>query len=91
MKNKFKLEIESILDNLGYPKIEANIQIPKKIEHGHLTTNVAMIIAKQTKTNPLEIAKKIIESLDKQKKYKKIELAGPGFINATINRVYYYI
>ena len=85
MKNKFKLQIDSIIDDLGYPKININVQIPKKIEHGHLTTNVAMVIAKQAKINPLEIAKKIIELLNTQKIYKKIEIAGPGFINATIN------
>ena len=49
MKNKLKLEIKSILDDLNYPKIDVNVQIPKKIDHGHLTTNIAMIIAKQLK------------------------------------------
>ena len=47
MKNKLKTHIQSILEQLNYPKIDINVQTPKQIEHGDLTTNIAMIIAKK--------------------------------------------
>ena len=47
MKNKLKTHIQSILEQLNYPKTDINVQTPKQIEHGDLTTNIAMIIAKK--------------------------------------------
>ena len=85
MKNKLKIHIQSILDKLNYPRIDINVQTPKQIEHGDLTTNIAMIIAKKIGENPLVIAKKIISHLERCNDYKKISLAGPGFINIKIN------
>ena len=52
MKNKLKIHIQSILEQLNYSKIDINVQTPKQIEHGDLTTNIAMIIAKKIKKIP---------------------------------------
>ena len=85
MKNKLKIHIQKILEALDYPEIDINIQTPKQAEHGDLTTNIAMIIAKKIKKNPLEIAAKIISYLEKYDDYENINIAGPGFINIKIN------
>ena len=53
MKNNFKIIIESILNKLDYPNINVNVQIPKDIDHGDLTTNIAMVLSKQLKMNPI--------------------------------------
>ena len=85
MKNKLKIHIQKILEALDYPEIDINVQTPKQAEHGDLTTNIAMIIAKKIKQNPLEIAAKIISYLEKYDEYQNINIAGPGFINIKIN------
>ena len=85
MKNKLKIHIQKILEALEYPEIDINVQTPKQAEHGDLTTNIAMIIAKKIKQNPLEIAAKIISYLEKYDEYQNINIAGPGFINIKIN------
>ena len=85
MKNKLKIHIQSILKQLNYPEIDINVQTPKQIEHGDLTTNIAMIIAKKNNENPRIVAEKIISHLQEYSEYEKIDIAGPGFINIKIN------
>ena len=84
MKNNFKIIIESILNELDYPNTTVNVQIPKNIDHGDLTTNIAMVLSKQLKMNPIEIANKIILHLIKYSDYTNIDIAGPGFINVKV-------
>ena len=86
MKNKLKINIIKILEELNYPIVDINVQTPKQLEHGDLTTNVAMVLANKLKKNPQEIAKEIIKKLNLINEYKKIEIAGPGFINIKINK-----
>ena len=85
MKNKLKTHIQSILEQLNYSEIDINVQTPKQIEHGDLTTNIAMIIAKQINENPIIVAKKIISHLENCNEYENINIAGPGFINIKIS------
>ena len=58
------------------------------MEHGDLTTNIAMILSKKTNKNPLDIAQDIIKLLkDKYADdYKELNIAGPGFINVKLNQ-----
>jgi arginyl-tRNA synthetase len=53
----------------------------KDKSHGDYATNVALMLAKQAKTSPLELAKIIINQLEDVNFIKKTEIAGPGFIN----------
>lgn len=48
---------------------------------GDYSTNIAMILAKQTNQNPKQIAEVLIKVLIADKIFQKIEIAGPGFIN----------
>jgi len=62
---------------------EIKVESSKEKNYGDYSTNIAIIIAKQIKKNPLEVAE-IIKSKVKSQKSKvlsKIEKAGPGFIN----------
>lgn len=88
MNNNFKKHINYVLDELKYPLLDINIQIPKQISHGDLTTNIAMLLAKELKLNPIEIANNIIKILKKHysEYYQNISTAGPGFINVKLNK-----
>ena len=57
------------------------LEQPKLIEHGDFSSNIALQITKELSLNPREIAKKIISNLECNEIIKKIEIAGPGFIN----------
>ncbi len=73
-------EKNGILD-VSSPKFE--VEIPANRSHGDLSTNIAMVLAKSFKMPPRKIAEEILEFLksDNQSVFKKLEIAGPGFIN----------
>lgn len=76
--------IEAI-ERMGFvfPPIEISITVPKKREFGDFSTNIALVLGREIKKNPREVAELIIENINKERKnlFKKIEIAGPGFIN----------
>ena len=57
-----------------------------KSQFGDYQANGAMGAAKQMKTNPKELAQKILDKLDLDDIAKKVEIAGPGFINISLNK-----
>jgi len=59
----------------------ANIAISTRPEFGDFQANGAMAAAKKLKTNPRELAQKIIENLNLSEIADNMEIAGPGFIN----------
>ena len=52
-----------------------------KVQFGDYQANGVMGVAKQLKTNPRELANKVLEHLDLSDLAEKVEIAGPGFIN----------
>ena len=85
MKNIIKKNINNALESLNLPIVEYNLQIPKNKENGDLSTNIAFILSKHTKKNPMQTASTIVEELNKSNVFKEINIANPGFINFTIN------
>ena len=52
--------------------------------HGDFASNIALLVAKQAKKNPREIAQLIVEQFPDIPEVAKLEIAGPGFINFTL-------
>ena len=62
----------------------ALLEIPRSAEHGDLSANVAMQLAKPLRSAPRKIAEELIGKLDLDPDLiNKVEIAGPGFINFT--------
>src|SRR5688572_5797608 len=61
--------------------IEIHIERPKNPEHGDLSSNVAMQLARQLKRNPREIAQKLIEAAGSSPAIESLTIAGAGFLN----------
>jgi len=57
-------------------------------EFGDFQANGAMAAAKQMKTNPRELAGRIIDTLDLDDMASRVEIAGPGFINIHLSDDY---
>ena len=57
------------------------VEVPNNPENGDYSTNAAMVVAKENKTAPKKLAEKLVKELRKNKFYKSVEIAGPGFIN----------
>ncbi|MBI1806683.1 MAG: arginine--tRNA ligase [Ignavibacteria bacterium] len=62
--------------------ITPTFEKPRSTAHGDLTTNIAMVAAKQAGTNPRQFAQQIVEKLQIDATLvDRVEIAGPGFIN----------
>ncbi|NLK49619.1 MAG: arginine--tRNA ligase, partial [Candidatus Cloacimonetes bacterium] len=60
---------------------EYTVEVPNNPDFGDFSTNAAMVLAKENKMAPKALAEALIKGLKKNKFYKKLEIAGPGFIN----------
>ena len=58
---------------------------PRNREHGDWASNAAMKFAKPLGTNPRQLAEQITAELVKLPEVAAAEIAGPGFINVTLN------
>ena len=55
---------------------------PRVPEHGDLTTNIAMVLAKRCNKNPRQLAQDIVSHLEVDRDLvDNVDVAGPGFIN----------
>lgn len=57
------------------------IEKPKKDEFGDFATNAAMLLTKEEGKPPRQIAELIAKEIRQSENIKKVEVAGPGFIN----------
>src|SRR6476620_2890076 len=60
------------------------VEPPRDASHGDMATNAAMVLAKDAKAKPRELADKIAEKLRSDNLIASVDVAGPGFINLTL-------
>ena len=62
-----------------------SVEPPRDPSHGDVTTNAAMVLARQAKEPPRDLARKIVEKLAGDADLETVEIAGPGFINMRLS------
>jgi arginyl-tRNA synthetase len=60
------------------------VEPPRDAAHGDMATNAAMVLAKEARAKPRELAEKIAEKLRRDDLIASVDIAGPGFINLTL-------
>jgi arginyl-tRNA synthetase len=60
------------------------VEPPRDASHGDMATNAAMVLAKEAKTKPRDLAEAIAARLRADALIEKVDVAGPGFINLTL-------
>jgi arginyl-tRNA synthetase len=60
------------------------VEPPRDASHGDMATNAAMVLAKDAKAKPRDLAEKIAEKLRADELIASVDVAGPGFINLTL-------
>lgn len=92
LKKTFKIVIKAAYPDLKFEENLIDVTYATQKNFGHYQLNSAMKMVKFCKTNPREIAKNIIDALQKSPEYeaifKKAEIAGPGFINLHLKDSY---
>ena len=63
------------------------VEPPRDPSHGDMATNAAMVLAKEAKAKPRDLAEAIAERLRADELVAKVDVAGPGFINLTLHPV----
>jgi len=67
---------------LGAPVADVLLERPKDTAHGDVATNLALALAKTLKEKPRDVAGKLVAALQLPPGFvRKVEIAGPGFIN----------
>ena len=87
--NQFKIDIDVIVDELsvdgalpgGLDTAAVTVEPPRDSNHGDLASNVALVLAKQAKRKPRDIAELIAGRLADHEAVESVDIAGPGFIN----------
>jgi len=77
-----------VKDNNILNKITA--EPPKDDSHGDIATNIALLSSKFLKKNPKEIAIDIVAIIIKNKFINEAKIAGPGFINLSLDKAIFY-
>src|ERR1700752_5249597 len=60
------------------------VEPPRDASHGDMATNAAMVLAKDAKAKPRELAELIASRLRRDELVAQVDVAGPGFINLTL-------
>jgi arginyl-tRNA synthetase len=60
------------------------VEPPRDPSHGDMATNAAMVLAKEAKTKPRDLAEQIAAKLRADNLIASVDVAGPGFINLTL-------
>ncbi len=68
----------------GIDLSRVTVEPPRDPAHGDMATNVAMVLAKDAGKKPRELADAFAAKLRADPLVAKVEIAGPGFINLTL-------
>jgi len=60
------------------------VEPPRDASHGDMATNAAMVLAREAKAKPRDLADRIAQRLRADPLVEKVDVAGPGFINLTL-------
>ncbi len=75
--------LSSLRDALGVPQAAETVTVERSRDarHGDFATNIALRLAKAARSNPRELAQRIIAALPPSPLVLRTEIAGAGFIN----------
>ncbi|HIE78976.1 MAG TPA: arginine--tRNA ligase [Candidatus Thioglobus sp.] len=75
--------LESLKENGVIEELPGSIRIDhsKDKSQGDFACNIALVLSKQAKCTPRNLAEKIVSNLTVSDKVDRVEIAGPGFIN----------
>ena len=88
VKEKIAKSLQTIVKDMGVELESVVVQEPTDITHGDLSSNIAMQLSKSLKSNPMDIASKIVSAFPKDEDIERVEVAKPGFINFFFSDTY---
>jgi len=94
----FSERVKTALQGLGLETADGSplnlskvtVESPRDPAHGDLSTNAAMVLAKQIGSKPRDLAERLAEALRTDADITEVEVAGPGFINLRLAPAVYH-
>lgn len=80
-KEILKSELKKVIASLGAENDKFTVGRPADEKFGDYATNVAMLLTKELKKGPLDIAKEIAHKFPKLEFIERVEIEHPGFVN----------
>ncbi|MDE1174468.1 MAG: arginine--tRNA ligase [Parvibaculaceae bacterium] len=95
--NYFEVQIIAVLEALtregklpqGLDFTRVTVEPPRDANHGDLSTNAAMVLAKPAALAPRAIAEMLAERLRPLESVTEVSIAGPGFINLRLDDAFW--
>ncbi len=88
IKSQLTKIITDALNQLGVTSSNITVTEATKPEFGDYQYNGAMALAKELKSNPREIANKIADIIKTNPIFSDVSVAGPGFLNLTLESTF---
>ncbi|HYC04686.1 MAG TPA: arginine--tRNA ligase [Azospirillaceae bacterium] len=93
----FEAKIKAALEELvtagalpqGLDLSRLAVEPPREASHGDISTNAAMVLAKQAGQPPRKIAEALVPKLAALPEVTSAEIAGPGFVNLRVSADYW--
>lgn len=79
--------VRKVAEARGFTELvlpEIVVELPREKSFGDFSTNIAMQLAGRWKDNPRKIGQEIKLELEKEAELTEVAIAGPGFINMTL-------
>ena len=91
LKQQITDAVSASLASLSFPEKDFSLAPPKNPEFGDLSTNVSLLLTRDLKKPPLEIAQSIADELNKELPHhiSEISVTPPGFINFKVTESFY--
>ena len=97
MKTQIELLVSAALKELVAEGVFPGERVPRPViertrdtRHGDFACNIAMVLAKAARCKPRDLAVKLVAALPASPLVKRIEVAGPGFINFHLTPTAYH-
>lgn len=81
--------LRDALDDLGITYENINLEHPTELSHGDYSSNIAMALAKELKSNPRDLAERIVGKINKNEYVESVMVAGAGFINFHLSNKFF--
>ncbi|MCR4311101.1 MAG: arginine--tRNA ligase, partial [Candidatus Taylorbacteria bacterium] len=91
IKEQIKKIVQEGLQTLKVDAPEVSLEHPDEILNGDYSSNVALVYAKQLGMSPRKVADEIVRYVEQNKpaSVERVEVAGAGFINFYLSRVFF--
>ncbi len=88
IKEQISKNLLDIVKGLGVEIGDVVVEQPNDSSNGDLTSNIAMRISKELKSNPMDVANSIASKYPKSDDIDKVEAVKPGFLNFFFSEKY---